>query len=194
MTQLFEQIYSKDERHLAAVRDESRDVVVLSTGFDPACKVALHPPRDLCLTRASEKLANECTRVLRTGGWLFIYGLPEELPFWALRFSECSSRGNEAHSEKLDGSQSLLTPAAAEPGEVTWGMVFRYWIALELDDAPVGKTLKPAHHGLLMFQKVSADKKAASLRQLNIDAARLPHAHCAACGNTLKDWGARNTS
>jgi DNA modification methylase len=181
MTQLFEQIYSKDERHLAAIKDESREVVVLSTGFDPACKAALHPPRDLGLTKASEKLVTECLRVLRTGGWLFVYGLPEELPFWALRFSplEGSRRGNEAHSEKV------------EAGDAPWHVVFKYWIALEVDDAPPVKSLKPAHHGLLMFQKVSAEKNAPPSRLLNIDAARLPHAHCAACGNTLKDWGGK---
>lgn len=162
MTRLFEQIYSKDERPLTSSADESRDVVVLSTGFDPACKTAPHPPRDLCLTAASEKLLVQCIRVLRTGGWLFIYGLPEELPFWALQESNAPSR-----------------------------MVFKYWIALELDDTPAGRTLKPAHQGLLMFQKVSADKNAPPTKALNIDAARLPHAVCAACGNTLKDWGGK---
>ena len=185
MTQLFEQIYSKDERHLAAVKDESRDVLVLSTGFDPACKTALHPPRDLCLTKASEKLVNECARVLRAGGWLFVYGLPEELPFWGLRLSELfGSRQREEANALRDG---LVTSATRVDSQ----MVFKYWIALEVDDASLGKTLKPAHHGLLMFQKISADKKASPARPLNIDAARLPHAHCAACGNTLKDWGGK---
>lgn len=192
MTQLFEQIYTKDERHLAAVKDASRDVVVLSTGFDPVCKTALHPPRDLCLTKASEKLVNECVRVLRAGGWLFVYGLPEELPFWALRFSrlERCRQGNEAACEKIDGSQGL-TSAAGESGEASRRIVFKYWIALEVDDAPLGKTLKPAHHGLLMFQMVSTDKNAPLSKALNVDAGRLPHAHCAACGNTLKDWGGK---
>ena len=92
MTRLFEQIYSKDERHLAAVADASRGVVVLSTGFDPACKTASHPPRDLHLTAASEKLLQECARVLRIGGWLFVYGLPEELSLWALRLSQVETR------------------------------------------------------------------------------------------------------
>ena len=70
-------------------------------------------------------------------------------------------------------------------------MVLKYWIALELDDTPAGRTLKPAHQGLLMFQKVSVDKNAPPVKALNIDAARLPHAVCSACGNTLKDWGGK---
>ena len=186
MTQLFEPIYSKDERHLAAVKEESREVVLLSTGFDPGCKKALHPPRDLCLTKASEKLLSECIRVLRTSGWLFIYGLPEELPFWALGLARMDSAA--------PGRSATLSPAEGETDGVRGAlarMVFKYWIALEVDDVSAGKALKPAHQGLLMFQKVSSDKNAPPARSLNIDATRSPHAQCAACGNTLKDWGGK---
>ena len=190
MAQVFEQIYSKDERHLAAVADESRTVVVLSTGFDPSCKTASHPPRDLHLTSVSIRTLKECVRVLRVGGWMFVYGLPEELPFWALQLAEmpCSRRREEADSttdkDRVDG---LVTSAATPDVR----MVFKYWIALDLDDAMPGKTLKPTHQGVLMFVKEPADKKAAVLPQLNIDAARLPHLYCAACGNTVKDWGGK---
>jgi DNA modification methylase len=195
MTKSFEQIYSKDRRHLAAVADESREVVVLSSGFDPACKTAPHPPRDLRLTTISQKLLGECVRVLCPGGWLFVYGLPEELPFWALELSqlECGSRRKEALTSSAQASASLLTSAATEPanGDALSRMVFKYWIALDLDDSLAGKTLKASHQGVLMFVKEPADKKGWAGLQLNIDAARLPHAFCGACGNTLKDWGGK---
>lgn len=184
MTQLFEKIYSKDERHLAAVPAESRDVVVLSSGFDPACKTALHPPRDLGLTKTSVKLVNECARILRTGGWLFVYGLPEELPFWALQISQASSPGPSAARSPAEAEKDGVTGAPVK-------MVFKYWIALELDNVPADKTLRPAHQGILMFLKEPVNKKGWSGPRLNIDAARLPHANCAACGNTLKDWGGK---
>jgi len=190
MTQVFEQIYSKDQGRLAAVADESRDVVVLSSGFDPECKTAPRPPRDLQLTRTSEKLLDEGVRVLRTGGWMFVYGLPEELPFWALRLSEITGRrqGEEADSAAdKDQDNRLVTSAAT----VASRMVFKYWIALDLDDASPGKTLKPSHQGVLMFVKEPADKKGWPGPRLDIDAARLPHAYCAACGKTLKDWGGK---
>ena len=96
MTQILEQIYSKDERHLLAVGDESRGVVVISTGFDPACRTSPHPPRDLHLNTASEKLLKECVRVLRVGGWMFVYGLPEELPHWAQRLSTLAPSEGES--------------------------------------------------------------------------------------------------
>jgi site-specific DNA-methyltransferase (adenine-specific) len=42
-----------------------------------------------------------------------------------------------------------------------------------------------------MFLKEPLEKKGWPGPRLNIDAARLPHAYCAACGNTLKDWGGK---
>jgi len=161
MAQAFEQIYSNNQRQLAAVPEVSRSVVVLSTGFDPAGKNSPHPPRNLRVTASSTQLLAESVRVLRPGGWLFVYGLPEELPFWAQGLSEVPS-----------------------------AMVFKYWFALDLDDAPAGKTLKPSHQGVLMFLKSSPDENSTP-PALNIDAARSPHAYCAACGNTLKDWGGK---
>jgi DNA modification methylase len=181
MTQAIEQIYSKDQRHLAVVAEESRAVVFLSTGFDQLGKNAPHPPRDLQLTIASEKLMKEIVRVLSVGGWLFVYGTPEELPFWALGLAKI---GPEA--------KSPVSPSPSEgEREVPSRMVFKYWIALDLDDTPPGKSLKPSHQGVLMFVKEPVKRKGWPGPRLNIDAARLPHAFCAACGNTLKDWGGK---
>jgi len=174
MNQVLDQIYSKDERHLAAVADESRDVVVLSTGFDPAGKTAAHPPRDLHLTAASEKLLAESVRVLRVGGWMFVYGLPEELPYWARHLSEIV-RENKPPGFPSPGLTATLPPSEGERDLVRGvpsRMVFKYWIALDLDDTPASKTLKPSHQGVLMFLKSSTDKKSPLTPHLNIDAAR----------------------
>ncbi len=64
-------------------------------------------------------------------------------------------------------------------------LVFKYWIALDIDDAPPGETLKPTHRGLLMFWKPGGPF------HLNTDAVRVPHAKCAACGRYVKDWGGK---
>ncbi len=168
MKRTFDSFYSNDERHLDAIADESREVVFLSTGFDPAGKSAPHPPRQLQLTAASARLIATCLRVLRPGGWMFLYGPPVELPFWALQLS-------------VDNASSSTSSR----------IVFKYWIALDIEDAPANKTLKPSHLGVLMFLKESGDHNSHPQPHLNIDAARSPHLYCAACGKTVKDWGGK---
>jgi DNA modification methylase len=64
-------------------------------------------------------------------------------------------------------------------------LVFKYWIAIDIDEAPAAETLKPTHHGLLMFWKPGGRF------HLNTNAVRVPHARCAACGRYLKDWGGK---
>lgn len=117
------------------------------------------------LTPESGTLLAECVRMLRPGGLLFVYGHPRELPFWGERF-------------------------AAARGE-TWRMVFKYWIALELDYVPRADSLKPAHRGLLMFLKDEADRRKPSALPLNTAEVKVSHAFCAACGKNVKDWGGK---
>ena len=92
----WEQIATTSGQALRSLPPESRAVVVLSAGAE--------------LDAEAEALLEDCVRVLQSGGLLFIYGLPRELPSWA---------------EHL---------ARAEPE--TWRMIFKYWIALDIDDAP----------------------------------------------------------
>ncbi len=68
-------------------------------------------------------------------------------------------------------------------------LVFKYWIALDIAHAPRPPAggLQPTHRGLLMFWKPGDGAKF----QLNNATVRLPHAHCAACGQTLRDWGGK---
>jgi site-specific DNA-methyltransferase (adenine-specific) len=70
-------------------------------------------------------------------------------------------------------------------------MVFKYWFALDLDAAVRSDTLPPAHQGLLLFLKATTNPKSAARLVLNLDAGRIPHRNCAACGRSLKDWGGK---
>lgn len=147
------------------VPDESQDSVVLSTGFDPREKGRVRPPRNQKLAGCALAALEECLRVLRFGGLLFVYGLPAELVLWAERLMLW--RG---------GSQQ---------------MVFKYWIALDIDDAAAGRLLKPSHLGLLLFMKDRAERKTRAKFRLDTDRARVPHRYCAACGLNVKDWGGK---
>ena len=117
------------------------------------------------LAAEGETLLADCVRVLRPGGLLFVYGHPGELPSWG---------------EHL-----------ARAGSETWRMVFKYWIALAIDDAPRGNLLKPSHRGLLMFLKDDPKRKKPSAPPLNTADVKVAHQYCAACKLNVKDWGGK---
>lgn len=117
------------------------------------------------LTEDGERLLNEGVRILRAGGLLFVYGHPHELPVWGDRLATISSESAR--------------------------MVFKYWIALDLDDTPRTDSLKPVHRGLLMFLKKDITRKKPSAPPLNTAEVKVPHAFCAACGKNVKDWGGK---
>ena len=152
MTKLFwEQIATRNGEALRLFPPESRQAVVVSTSGG--------------LTADASRLLAESVRVLRPGGWLFIYGQPRELPPW--------------------GENLVRT------GDETWRMVFKYWIALEIDDAPRAGFLKPSHRGLLMFLKTDPRRKSPMPFHLNTADVKVPHQFCAACKANLKDWGGK---
>ncbi len=64
---------------------------------------------------------NECLRVLKSSGFIFLHNIPKWLTFYA----------------------SFLNQKA----------VFRHWISWEAMTAPMGKTLQPAHYGILFYSK-----------------------------------------
>jgi site-specific DNA-methyltransferase (adenine-specific) len=150
---------------LADHASESRAVVAISTRFDPAAKLALTPPRQEELASESVSLLREAVRVLEFGALLFVYGTPRELAVWG------------------QWLENLRDPKAR--------MVFKYWLALDLDDAPREQSLKPTHLGLLLFQKLNAGRKSPTPFPLDPSEVRVPHLQCAACGKSLKDWGGK---
>lgn len=68
-----------------------------------------------------EKWIDECLRVLKNNGFLFLHNIPKWLTFYA----------------------NFLNKKA----------VFRHWISWEAMTAPMGKTLQPAHYGILFYSK-----------------------------------------
>jgi site-specific DNA-methyltransferase (adenine-specific) len=60
---------------------------------------------------------------------------------------------------------------------------FRHWIAWDAMSAPLGKTLLPAHYGILMYTKQPDGFKFYEVRA--------PHKTCRVCGAYLKDYGGK---
>ena len=110
-------------------------------------------------------LLEDCVSVLRQSGLLFIYGLPRELSSWA----------------------EHLTRAGDETGR----MIFKYWLALEIDEAPRAGFLKPVHRGLVMFIKNDPRRKTPAALPLNAAEVKAPHRFCTACNKNVKDWGGK---
>jgi site-specific DNA-methyltransferase (adenine-specific) len=165
MNRAIDQIEFRCAADLAMLAPDSRDAIVISTRFSPAARRCASPPRDLRLSKSSVLLLREAGRALRFGGLLFVYGAPRELALW----------GQHLDSLRDDAMQ----------------MVFKYWIALDLDDAPRGATLKPTHLGLLLFYKEKPVGRTPVKYSLNTKSVRVPHAYCAACNLNVKDWGGK---
>lgn len=60
---------------------------------------------------------------------------------------------------------------------------FRHWIAWDAMSNPLGKTLLPAHYGILFYTK--------ELKNYKFYEIRAPHKRCRICGNYLKDYGGK---
>ncbi len=60
---------------------------------------------------------------------------------------------------------------------------FRHWIAWDAMSTPLGKTLLPAHYGVLMYTKQPTGFKFYEIRA--------PHKTCRVCGSYLKDYGGK---
>lgn len=111
------------------------------------------------------KVLHAALQVLRPGGLLFIYGAPAELPQW--------------------GGYLQAAPEFAAQA------IFKYWIALDLQDRPREGFLQPTHQGLLLFVKRDPARKRPPPFQLHVQELRIPHRACTACGQNLKDWGGK---
>jgi DNA modification methylase len=143
----------------------SKDVVVLSTFFNPDEHRHAVSPARRGLSEKSVELLSRTVSALRAGGLLFVYGPPHHLATWG------------AYLSSYQTAEASLT--------------FKYWITLEIDDAPRNGTLKPASLGLLLYLKGKGEGQPLPPFHLNTSTVRVPHARCAACGESLKDWGGK---
>ena len=73
----------------------------------------------------------------------------------------------------------LLTYTSAMLNEIA---EFRHWIAWNSNGQPLGKTLQPAHYGILFYTK-NRDSKFYDVRT--------PHKTCRSCNIYLKDYGGK---
>ena len=60
---------------------------------------------------------------------------------------------------------------------------FKHWISWDAPTAPMGKSLQPAHYGVLYYAKDAKQNKYYEIRY--------PHKRCRKCGYLLKDYGGK---
>lgn len=75
---------------------------------------------------------DECLRVLKDSGFIFLHNIPKWLTFYA--------------------------------NFLNYKAVFRHWISWEAMTAPMGKTLQPAHYGILFYSKTNDRSKFNEIR------------------------------
>lgn len=63
--------------------------------------------------------------------------------------------------------------------------IFKHWIAWDSMSTPLGKTLLPAHYGILFYTKAPKGFKFHELRS--------PHKKCRTCGEMIKDYGGKKS-
>ncbi len=63
---------------------------------------------------------------------------------------------------------------------------FKHWISWDAPTAPMGKSLQPAHYGILFYAKNAKKNKYYEIRH--------PHKRCRKCGFLLKDYGGKKSS
>lgn len=111
-----------------------------------------------------QKLLKKCFSALKYGGMIFVYCIPKYLILYGNVL-------NEIKDSKLK-------------------FLFKYWIALDINDLPRKDTLKPSHMGLLMYLK-TRNTKTTSPFHLNTKSVRIPYSNCKFCGRNVKDWGGK---
>jgi site-specific DNA-methyltransferase (adenine-specific) len=60
---------------------------------------------------------------------------------------------------------------------------FKHWIAWDAPSGPMGKSLQPAHYGILYYTKIHHENKFYEIRY--------PHKRCRKCKYLLKDYGGK---
>jgi len=164
-------IYRIDLNHGLKIptEEEKADVVVVSTYFSPEEKnvdalIDIQKKAIKSRLNTTYETLNLACDLLKSGGLLFVYGLPKWLPYF----------GEYLTNYKKDG----------------FNMLFKYWIALDIDAKIRTNALNPSHMGLLMFLKTRSIKNPDAFH-LNTKTVRVPYKKCEACGKIIKDWGGK---
>ena len=141
------------------------DAVIIKTNFhkEDIGKNTILKGNSSYLNR-TKSLIDTCCTLIKDGGIIFIYGLPNYLSFLG-----------EYLSDIKNGEYSFL---------------FKYWIACEFLSKESSKSLPHAHVGLLMYLK-SKSKIIPTPFDINTKYVRIPYSKCPACGNNTKDWGGK---
>jgi len=100
-----------------------------------------------------EEWIRELVRVTKPTGSIFLHNIPR----WLTHYAAILNRNELAH--------------------------FRHWISWDALSMPLGKTLMPAHYGILFYTKAE--------RGFKFYEVRAPHKHCRLCNGFLKDWGGK---
>jgi site-specific DNA-methyltransferase (adenine-specific) len=105
----------------------------------------------------------EAVRVLKPGGSLFLHNIPKWLSIFTCALSEIDN------------------------------MEFRHWIAWDAPTKPMGKSLQPAHYGILYYAKSPIKNLYFPKRQQSItfNEIRLPHKRCRVCNCLMADYGGK---
>ncbi|TQR31825.1 restriction endonuclease [Campylobacter sp. MIT 99-7217] len=116
------------------IPSDSIDIVFADPPFNLKKKYNSHKDKLLENEYLSwcEEWINECVRVLKNDGFIFLHNIPKWLTYYSAFLNK--------------------------------NMIFRHWISWEAMTAPMGKTLQPAHYGILFYSKGEAKTRFKEIR------------------------------
>ena len=156
-------------KELNGYSGNSFDVVVYNTHFNPKSKDNDNPIHfdgvHFPLQESYFSSLDKCADLLSEGGILYVYGIPNELPYYAEYLTSLKSND--------------------------FRLIFRYWIAIGIDTRIRKVSLQPTHQGLLMFIKSRHADKFSNGFLLDTKNTKVPHRYCKYCERNLKDWGGK---
>jgi site-specific DNA-methyltransferase (adenine-specific) len=163
MTKSLDNLYKIDLE-----KDElnSFDAVIINTSFSIE---AFGSPSIIDLKsefiKTTQSLIEKSIPLLKDGGLLFVYGLPNYL--------------------------GVIGDFITNHKEEDYSYLFKYWIACEFSIGKFNaKSIPSAHVGLLMYLKSKA-KKSPTPFELNTKYLRTPFTICPSCKHDTKDWGGK---
>lgn len=149
------------------LQENSVDVMLLNTNF-PISEIyktisIVKQIQDEFLHKITV-LVHQLFKSLKNGGLFFVYGIPRYLVF----YGDCLNHMADDASK----------------------MIFKNWIALDINDGSRRDTLKPVHIGLLMYLKTT-NGRSTSPFHLNTKEVRIPYSMCEHCQQNTRDWGGK---